>query len=345
VVKPVRPAPVVTGKVELGKLLKYKGSHGSAKKFVTLWDAQGAAPARDPYYVLDYLKMASLLTAWERQSNVWLVGPGGSGKTTLPEQACAFVGRPFTKIGFSKQSDVGDLVGGTGLANGNTKWDDGALIAAMKVPGMVILLDEITLAPAGVQGIIQGTADDHRTYTVHATGEVVKAAPGVVFVVADNTAGYGDETGQYAGTHQSNAALVNRFKRMIRIDYLTVEQETNALHNHCPFAPKAACKEVAVFFAKARKLPEMEGIVLSLRQMVGLVQEVDDGFSTKEAINEVLLTRLPATERAALEALATLQWAENFDKLMGVATDQESGPSNSASAAAFDDDVSAALNR
>jgi cobaltochelatase CobS len=105
----------------------------------------------------------------------------------------------------------------------------------MRAPGTIILIDELTIAPAGVQAIIQLVADDHRSITLP-TGEVVKAADGVMFVVADNTNGAGDEGGLYAGTNISNVALVTRFKRMIHVDYLTVQKEAEALSNHtsCP---------------------------------------------------------------------------------------------------------------
>jgi len=326
--------------IRLDKLFNIKSSN--PKAMVTLWEAHGAAPAVDPFFVVDAKNMAQLATAIERGSNVWLGGPAGSGKSTLPEQFAAYTGRPFTKLGFTKQSNVDDQLGGTGVKAGDTGWVDGVLIQAVRRPGMVILLDEITLAPPGVQGLFQGIADDHRTIFL-STGEKVTCAPGVVFVVADNTFGYGDETGQYHGTHAANGALVNRFKRMLKVDYLTTQQEAQALHNHTR-APLAACLHVAEFAARARKLPAMDGVILSLRNMVGLVQDVQDGFPVKEAAEVTMLNRLPATERAALEVLFTLTWEGEFETLMQGQTLAQQ-PSNSAGAAAFDDEVSASLTR
>lgn len=336
------------GKVEVSKLFGVKTSNAYGKMPITLWNSHGAAPALDPYYVVNLANMALLATAAEHETNVWLVGPGGSGKTTLPEQFCAFTGRPFVKITFTRQTEVGEVVGNTGFREGKTFWEDGALIAAMRRPGTVILFDELTIAPAGVQAIVQAVTDDHRSYTIHATGEVVKAAPGVVFVVADNTNGTGDETGQYAGTNQSNAALVNRFKRMIRVDYMTRGQEVAALVNHTRVS-EAAAGHVVDFFSRARKLPDMEGAVLSLRQMTGFVNTVKDGFSSKMAFEVAILNKLASTERAVIEALATLEWNQQFETLLnGSPTAVEpamAGPSDSRAAQAFDDEVTASLNR
>jgi cobaltochelatase CobS len=339
------PYATPTGKtLPFNKLFGTRSSLGFAQKPISLWESHGMAPSVDPYFVIDAEPMAALATAAEHETNVWLVGPSGAGKSSMPRQFAAYTGRPFTLIQFTKQTSVQELVGGKGAENGSTKWEDGSLIAAMKRPGMVIFIDEPTLAPAGVQAIIQNVTDDHRTYTIHETGEVVRCAPGVVFVIADNTNGTGDETGQYAGTNQANTALVNRFKRMIRIDYLTKAQETAALLNHCPGTPQAAAEHIVDFMQRARKLPEMEGIALSLRQMVGFVGMVKDGFSAKYSMECAILVKLPATERAALETMATLQWTDAFEQLVsGVSLSNM--PSNSKGAAAFDDEVSAELNR
>jgi len=208
------------------------------------------------------------------------------------------------------------------------------LVKAMRCPGMVILIDELTFAPAGVQAIVQLVADDHRSLTLP-TGEVVKAADGVVFVVADNTAGAGDEGGLYAGTNISNAALVTRFKRMIVVDYLSAQKEAEALANHTSCALPAA-RHLSDFVAQARRLPALAGVVISLRQMVGFVQCVQDGFSAKEAFVTTISSRMPATEKAAIEALADLTWSASFEALIH-GKPVPASPSNSPASNAFAD--------
>ena len=347
---PVAPAGALAyaikgNQVPIGKIFGFKGEHSHSP--ISLWEAHGAAPAIDPLWVVNPFDIRALGTAIERGTNVWLVGPGGSGKSTMPCQFAAYVGRPYVKISFTRNSHVDDMIGGTGVKQGDTQWDDGVLIQAMKRPGTIIHLDEISLAPAGVQGIFQGVADDARTYFLP-TGEKVVAAAGVVFVVADNTNGQGDETGLYHGTNPCNAALVNRFKRMVKIDYISKELEAAALHNHTK-APPAACEHVADFMARARKMPQMENVVLSLRNMVGMVQGVMDGFSPKQSFEMSVLNALANTERAALETLFTLTWAAEFSALMAgsqidvahvAQTAQGSGAQT-----VFDDEVSAAIIR
>jgi cobaltochelatase CobS len=235
------------------------------------------------------------------------------------------------------------------MADGSTAWQDGALIQAVKRPGTIIVLDELTIAPAGVQAVIQLISDDHRSITLP-TGEVVICAPGVVFVVADNTRGYGDQSGIYHGTNPSNGALVNRFGRMIVIDYMSAADEARALVNHTG-CPMPAAKSFAAFIARARKLPEMENAVLSLRQMVAFIHEIDDGFAPEIAAETVFLSRLVPEERAALQTMFTLTWGQEFAGLMsgspadGKVASPATPKTDSPAGRAFDDDTTASLNR
>ena len=166
----------------------------------------------------------------------------------------------------------------------------------------------------------------------------MRAAEGVVFVVADNTAGSGDEGGLYAGTNISNAALVTRFKRMIFIDYLSAQKEAEALANHTA-CPLPAAKHLADFCAQARRMPSLQGVVISLRQMVGFVQTVQDGFSSKDAFETAISSRMPATEKATIEGLADLTWNNTFDALIHGkdAPAAPVAPSTSAASQAFAD--------
>jgi len=112
--------------------------------------------------------------------------------------------------------------------------------------------------------------------------------------------------------------------------------------------PQAAAEHVVDFVAQVRKLPELEGVVMSLRQMVAFARTVKDGFNSKDAFEVAFLTRLPSTERAAVQTLATLQWNQTFEQLVtGSASIPDAGntPSDSSSARAFDDEVSATFVR
>jgi hypothetical protein len=94
----------------------------------------------------------------------------------------------------------------------------------------------------------------------------------------------------------------------------------------------------------------MENMVLSLRQMTAFVKAVQKGWTVKRAAVASFLSRMPQAERAALETLFTLAWAGDFNNaLTGTTSDPvQAGPimgRGNADGGAFDDDVTATLNR
>lgn len=270
-----------------------------------VWNAQDA-PAKDPAYVVDNQLVANVVSAMEDGDYIWLAGPAGSGKTSLPVHIAATTHRPFVRIAFNRATDPVDLIGSDKLtAPGVMGWVDGVLTAAIRRPGTIILLDEPTLVPPGIAGMLQ-TLLDMRFLTLP-TGEVVKCAKGVWFVAADNTRGFGDE-GRYAGTMQANAAFVDRFARMIVVDYMDAAKEATALVNHTG-APKPACERVAQFVKAARGLAGFETVPLSLRRMNAFVKMTMRGFDPAMAFADCFETRLPEADRETLRQA----FRANFD--------------------------------
>lgn len=312
--KPVAP-PIVhcqrAGSSTIAKLFGVSAKVKHSDKHMSVWNST-KAPDIDPYFVADVGTLARLISAIDpalprKPRNVWLAGPAGAGKTTMPEQIAARAKRPFLRIAFQRAVEPADLIGGNGLVAGATVWVDGVLTRAIRQPGTVILLDEITFAPPGLAAALQTLLDNRELQLP--TGELVKCADGVTFVLADNTRGFGDESGLYAGTHQANAALVDRMARLIVVGYLDAALEASALANHTG-APKAACERVVAFVNKARKLSGFDSIPLSLRRQVALVEQVfHDGFTPAEAFEDTILSRLPDVDRETIRSC----WKLDFD--------------------------------
>lgn len=329
-----------TGASTLGRVFGVRGKHASHA--IGLWDAVDA-PAPDPYYVPDHNRLALVATALERGRNVWLAGPAGSGKTTLPREIAAATKRPFVRIAFQRGVESFDFIGMKELDGaGGMVWTDGVLTKSMRRPGTVILLDELCFAPPGVAAMLQ-TVLDTKSLTL-STGEVVKCAEGVVFVVADNTAGFGDTSGVYAGTQMANGALVDRMARLVVVDYLDPELEAAALVNHTGVARPAADR-LAAFVANVRKTQAAEGISsrpLSLRRLVAFVECVQDGFSVDEAFEVTMLSRLPDADRETLRQAIRAQFDQGAFRLeldgktVSPVSPVSSDPAQTAARGAFD---------
>ena len=308
-------APVVLAKGEpphatrvgvstMQKVFSVGGAKG--KKAVALWN-DPLAPRPDPNYVMDGAAMYLCASAFENGESVWFFGPAGAGKTTRAQEYAALTGRGFVRIGFSHSTEMIDLLGQTELrgtesgASSETYWRDGAFVQAIRRAGTVILLDELTGSPPGTSMAFQ-TILDNRRVTLP-TGAVVDFADGVVIAIADNTAGYGDESGIYAGTQAANGALVDRAARMIPVNYLAPLLEAEALHRHTR-APLPACMRVADFAEKVRTVQaqnKSDSRPFSIRRLIAFVNATyRDLMSADEAWTLVAYSRLPDLDREEL---------------------------------------------
>ena len=63
---------------------------------------------------------------------IFVTGLSGNGKTSMIHEVCAKLKRDLIRINITVETDEDDLLGGFRLKNGETVWEDGPLIVAMK---------------------------------------------------------------------------------------------------------------------------------------------------------------------------------------------------------------------
>ena len=175
-------------------------------------------PKLDPNYTFERDRLtvvnSFLQTAWSEgaREGLQLIGPTGSGKTSLIEQVCARLDVPCMSITAHERMEVPELISTVVAVNGSTLTVDGPLTQAMR-EGYVFVLNEIDLVESGT---LTGLNDilERGFVVVPGTGELVRAVPGFAFVATSNTGGGGDETGLYAGTKVLNLAFRDRFIKL-----------------------------------------------------------------------------------------------------------------------------------
>ena len=198
---------------------------------------------------------------------IYITGLSGNGKTTMIEQVCAKLKRECFRINIVGTTDEDDLFGGLRLVNGDTVWQDGAVIQAMK-RGAVLLLDEVDLGSEKLmclQPILEG-----KGVYVKKKNEWVIPAEGFAVVATANTKGKGSEDGRFVGTNVMNEAFLDRF------DY-TYEQD---------YAPKSTEKKILVKAMKKYGATDNDFIdhLVSWAEMIR--KSYKDG-----AVNEIISTR------------------------------------------------------
>lgn len=146
---------------------------------------------------------------------VFITGLSGNGKTKMVEQVCAKLSKVLYRVNITIETDETDLIGGFRLKDGNTVFEYGPAIQAMK-DGAVLLIDEIDLASSKImclQSILEGAP-----YHIKKTGETIIPTKGFTIISTANTKGRGSEDGKFVGTNLLNEAFLERFP-------ITVEQE------------------------------------------------------------------------------------------------------------------------
>jgi len=206
--------------------LDYKEYIASDEEFV-----YSDLPINSQFSVMDVFVDSAI-----NKENILLVGPTGTGKTSLAQYWAYKRNQPFIRVPLSKIT-VDELLGHFEVvtdAQGNpsTKWVDGILTLGVK-RGWVVLLDEINAAKPDVLFALHTLTDhDRKLYLLTKGGEEaeIKAHPESVFIAAMNQ---GEE---YAGTNILNAAFLNRFT-MIPVEYLSKKDELEVIKDRTNIKP------------------------------------------------------------------------------------------------------------
>jgi cobaltochelatase CobS len=157
---------------------------------------------------------------------IYVTGLSGNGKTLMVEQVCAKLKRECYRVNITRQTDEDDLLGGFRLINGQTVWQDGPVVTAMKQGG-VLLLDEIDLGSANLmclQPVLEG-----KGVFLKKIGQWVTPAAGFTVFATANTKGKGSDDGRFVGTGVMNEAMLDRFPVTLEQPYPTKATEKKIL--------------------------------------------------------------------------------------------------------------------
>lgn len=285
---------------------------------LAVWDAPDA-PAVDDYYIWPRGTL-SALSKINRGLPGLLTGPAGTGKTSFAEQVAARTSRPFVRISCHEQTDGPTLVGQiVPDGKGSVRWMDGQLTKAIRRPGTVILIDEPSTARPGAMMALQAVLEPNGALHIEQTGECVKVAPGVVFILADNTNGSGDTTGAYEGTRRMNRATLDRMSYVLPIDYLNPAQEIALLHKRTSL-DTSRCADLVKYANDARKKAG-EGAMthgLGFRRLFSFALALVDTVPADEAFETTILAGAPGDDQEALSQLAKLHFGD-WQKLRAAA--------------------------
>ena len=184
-------------------------------------------PKKDPQYVSwGHFKDIKSIIESKVFYPIFVTGLSGNGKTSMIREVCAKLKRDMVRVNITVETDEDDLLGGFRLVNGETVWQDGPLVVAMKT-GAVALIDEVDLASHKIM-CLQPIMEGQPIY-LKKINEIVHPAEGFNIVATANTKGKGSADGRFMGTNILNEAFLDRFSATFYQEYPSTSQEEKIL--------------------------------------------------------------------------------------------------------------------
>lgn len=171
-----------------------------------------------PNHWVDPVTLQCILTWMHEGTDIILVGPKGTGKTTLPFVLAQTLGwQEPCKVDVYTIKRTTDLFGSDAAVEGSTLFRRSGLLDYIERAHIalsegvethfLVILDEINRVHAKANESMHGLFDDTRQVSVMTTGgsKTIKVPPNVHFIGTMNAGA------EYLGTHQLDEALKDRF--------------------------------------------------------------------------------------------------------------------------------------
>ena len=244
-------------------------------------------------FIISDLKWKYLTRCINKGKNLMFVGPAGTGKTQIVFEAAKALKKPIFYFNLGSTQDVRSaLIGSTYFKNG-TYFEESAFVNAIKTPGSVVLLDEISRANPEAWNILMPVLDVNirkLRLDEKENSPVIDVADSVSFI---STANIGFE---YTSARMLDRALADRFN-IVEMDTLNKEEEMKLLAMKHPDLSSEINESLCDISFKIRMECERENAklsnVLSTRTLLEAAEMSVDGFSIEEIAELILYPQYP----------------------------------------------------
>jgi len=211
-----------------------------------------------------------------------IIGPKGTGKTTLVREFTKTKNAKLESINFSLRTRESHLIGTKTLNEGTIGFDEGILIKSMK-EGSILYLDELNAAEADVLLRLDEALDDRRQIVLkESTGETINADQKWFVIATINPL-------THVGTKELPPQLLSRFPVRIRLDYPPEETEFQIVKKYSSGKHDDALKQGIKLASTLRQAAAVEELYYSpsLRETIAFTKLLDSGIETKKAADIV----------------------------------------------------------
>ena len=221
-------------------------------------------------------------SAFEKGLFVIIIGPKGTGKTTLVREYAMRKSKNLQSINFSLRTRESHLVGTKSLTDGNIGFDEGILVKSMK-EGNILYLDEINAAEADVLLRLDEALDDRRQLILKESGgEIIKAKDSWFVVSTINPL-------THVGTKELPPQILSRFPVRVRLDYPPEDIEYQIIKRHVKNPNEAEVLQGIKLANVLRQASAVEELYYSpsIRETIAFAKLIEGDVSAKQAAKTV----------------------------------------------------------
>jgi nitric oxide reductase NorQ protein len=224
--------------------------------------------------------LSNLDKAYETGLFALIIGPKGTGKTTLVRKFASRMKKELYSVNFSLRTRESHLIGTKTLDKGEISFVEGMLVKSMRNSSL-LYLDELNAAEADVLLRLDEALDDRRQLVLkEAEGQIINATADWYVIATINPL-------SHVGTKELPPQLLSRFPFRLKLDYPPEDVEFKIINQHTTIdSSKVNVLKHAIKLAKnLREAAALEELYYSpsLRETIAFAKLLNTTISGKQA--------------------------------------------------------------